>query len=268
MYRRFGSEVTVIERGPRLLSRDDEDVADAIRSFLEGEGVRIVTGAKIARIESQANEAIVHLHAGAPIGGSHLLVAVGRQPNTFDLGLDKAGVATDARGYVQVDDELRTTAPGVWALGDCNGKGAFTHTSYNDYQIVAANLLAGEHRTVKDRITAYALYTDPPLGRCGMTEREVRASGRPALVAKMPMTQVGRARERGETLGFMKVVVDAETKRILGASLLGIEADEVVHVILDVMYAGAPYTLIERAMHIHPTVSELLPTLFGQLKPL
>jgi pyruvate/2-oxoglutarate dehydrogenase complex dihydrolipoamide dehydrogenase (E3) component len=265
MYRRFGSEVTVIERGPRLLSKDDDDVADAIRQILEGEGIRVVTGAKIARV---AGGPTVHLEGGAAIEGSHLLVALGRRPNTDDLGLDRAGVKTDARGFIQVDEELRTTAPGVWALGDCNGKGAFTHTSYNDYQVVASNLLDGEHRKYTDRITAYALYIDPPLGRCGMSEKEVRASGRRALIAKMPMTRVGRAKERSETLGFMKALVDAETKQILGAAILGIEGDEVIHTILDVMYARAPYTLIERAMHIHPTVSELLPTLFEKLEPL
>jgi pyruvate/2-oxoglutarate dehydrogenase complex dihydrolipoamide dehydrogenase (E3) component len=265
MYRRFGSEVTVIERGPCLLTRDDEDVGREIRAILEAEGVRIVTNATIARVSGKC---AVELEGGKTIEGSHLLLAVGRVPNTADLGLDKAGVATDARGFIQVDDELKTTAPGVWALGDCNGKGAFTHTSYNDYEIVAGNLLLGELRKVSDRIVAHALYIDPPLGRCGMTEKEVKTSGRPALVAKMPMTRVGRAREKGETLGFMKVLVDAETKQILGAALLGIEGDEVVHVLLDVMYARAPYTLFQRAMHIHPTVSELLPTLFEQLKPL
>lgn len=202
------------------------------------------------------------------VTGSDLLLAVGRIPNTDDLGLDKAGIATDKRGFVVVDDQLRTNVPGVWALGDANGRGAFTHTSYNDFEIVAANLLDGDSRRVSDRIPAYNLYVDPPLGRAGMSEKQVRASGRKALVATMPMTRVGRARERGETAGFMKVLVDAETQRILGASLLGIEGDEVVHSLLDVMYAGAPYTVIQRAMHIHPTVSELIPTLLGDLKPL
>lgn len=271
MYRRFGSEVTVIERGPRLLARDDEDVADAIRGILEGEGVRIATGTDIRSVEQRAGRPVVHVSSGgkeSEVAGSHLLAALGRVPNTEDLGLDRAGVATDGRGFIQVDDELRTSAEGIWALGDCNGKGAFTHTSYNDYEIVAANLLDGEHRKVSDRILAYGLFIDPPLGRCGLTEKEVRESGKPALVARMPMTRVGRAKERSETLGFMKVLVDKESKLILGAALLGIEADEVVHVILDVMYAGAPYTLIQRAMHIHPTVSELLPTLLEKLEPL
>ena len=271
MYRRFGSEVTVIERGLRLISRDDEDVSAAIHDILAGEGVRILTDTEIRRVEERGGRPVVHVRrAGAEseVVGSHLLVALGRVPNTEDLGLDHAGVEVDGRGYVVVDEELRTTAEGVWALGDCNGKGAFTHTSYNDYEIVAANLLLGEQRKVSDRILAYGLFIDPPLGRCGQTEREVRESGRRALVARLPMSRVGRAKERSETLGFMKVLVDADTERILGAALLGIEADEVVHVILDVMYAKAPYTLIQRAMHIHPTVSELLPTLFEKLAPL
>ena len=208
--------------------------------------------------------------AGEPkeIVGSHLLVAVGRVPNTDDLSLDRAGIDVDERGFIKVDDELRTNIDGVWALGDCNGKGAFTHTSYNDYEIVASNLLDGDPRRVTDRITAYAVYTDPPLGRVGMTEREVRKSGRKALIARRPMTRVGRAVEKGESQGFMKILVDEESKKILGASLLGVEADEAVHSILDIMYADAPYTVIQRAVHIHPTVSELIPTMLGDLKPL
>ena len=202
------------------------------------------------------------------IDGSHLLLAIGRVPNTDDLGLDLAGVRTDVRGYIEVDEGLQTSVPGIWAIGDVNGRGAFTHTSYNDYEIVAANLLDGEQRRVSDRIPTYALFIDPPLGRVGMTEREVRASGRRALTAKRMMTRVGRARERSETQGFMQVLVDAETKKILGAALLGIEGDEAVHCILDLMAAGAPYTVLQRAMHIHPTVSELLPTLLGDLRPL
>jgi pyruvate/2-oxoglutarate dehydrogenase complex dihydrolipoamide dehydrogenase (E3) component len=202
------------------------------------------------------------------ISGSHLLVAVGRVPNTGDLGLDKAGIETDKRGYIVVDDQLCTNVPGTWAIGDVNGRGAFTHTSYNDYEIVAANLLDHDSRRVADRIPAYALFIDPPLGRIGMTEREVRATGRKALVGTMMMSRVGRACERSETQGYMSVLVDAETKKILGAMLLGIEGDEVIHSILDIMYAGAPYTAIQRAMHIHPTVSELIPTLLGELKPL
>ena len=200
--------------------------------------------------------------------GSHLVLAVGRVPNTDDLGLENTAVAVDQRGYIQVDDQLQTNVPGIYALGDCNGRGAFTHTSYNDYEIVAANLLDSDPRRVSDRITAYALYIDPPLGRAGMTEAEVRKSGRKALLGKRPMTRVGRAVEKGETQGFMKILIDAETKKILGASLLGIECDEVIHSILDIMYAKAPYTVIQRAMHIHPTVSELIPTMLGELKPL
>ena len=192
----------------------------------------------------------------------------GGGPNTDDLGLDKAGVATDKRGFIEVDDQLRTNVPGIWALGDCNGRGAFTHTAWNDFEIVAANLLDNDPRRVSDRITAYNLYTDPPLGRVGMTEAEVRKSGRPALIATMAMEDVSRAFEKGETQGFMKILVDRETKQILGASILGVGGDEVIHSILDLMYAKAPYTVMQRAMHIHPTVSELLPTMLGDLKPL
>jgi pyruvate/2-oxoglutarate dehydrogenase complex dihydrolipoamide dehydrogenase (E3) component len=268
MYRRFGSEVSVIERGPRVISREDEDVSDEIRRILEKEGIQVLTNCEIQGVERKGDACAVSLADGRTLIGSHLLLALGRRPNTDDLGLDRAGVQTDKRGFIQVDDTLRTNVPGIWALGDCNGRGAFTHTSYNDFQIVAANLLQGENRKVTDRILTYGLFIDPPLGRAGMTEKEVRASGRKALIAKLPMARVGRARERSETDGFMKILVDAETKRILGAALLGINGDEVVHVVLDVMYAGAPYTLIERAMHIHPTVAELLPTLLEGLKPL
>jgi pyruvate/2-oxoglutarate dehydrogenase complex dihydrolipoamide dehydrogenase (E3) component len=271
MYRRFGSEVTIIEKGPRLIARDDEDTSEAVKGILEAEGIAVHLGAECMAVERRGDDVAVRLDcAQGPreVVGSHLLLAVGRRPNTDDLGLDKAGIETDARGYIQVDDHLRTNVPGVWALGDANGRGAFTHTSYNDYEIAAANLFDGDERRVSDRITAYALYIDPPLGRVGLTEREVRASGRKALVARMPMTRVGRARERGETQGFMKVLVDAESRLILGAAILGIGGDEVVHTLLDVMYAGAPYTVIQRAMHIHPTVSELVPTLLGDLQPL
>jgi pyruvate/2-oxoglutarate dehydrogenase complex dihydrolipoamide dehydrogenase (E3) component len=205
---------------------------------------------------------------GSPkVEATHLLLAVGRRPNTDDLGLEKAGVAVDARGYITVDEELKTGVDGIWALGDCNGRGAFTHTAYNDYEIVAANLLDGDPRRVSDRIETYGLFIDPPLGRAGMTEAKARESGRRILVGKRPMTKVKRAVEKGETQGFMKVVVDAETKQILGAAILGTGGDEVIHVILDVMYARAPYTLIQRAMHIHPTVAELLPTVFAELAP-
>ncbi|MGH8799467.1 MAG: FAD-containing oxidoreductase [Casimicrobiaceae bacterium] len=271
MYRRFGSAVTVIEMGPRLIGREDEDVSAAIRTILEAEGIAFRLNAKCLAAARNGNAIEVRVSCDEEprvIAGSHLLLAIGRTPNTDDLGLEWAGVRTDGRGYIEVDEELRTSVPGIWALGDANGRGAFTHTSYNDYEIVAANLLDDDHRRVGDRIPIYALFIDPPLGRVGMTAREARASGRPALAGRMPMSRVGRARERSETQGFMQVLVDAQTKKILGAALLGIEGDEAVHSILDVMAAGAPYTVLQRAMHIHPTVSELLPTLLGDLKPL
>jgi pyruvate/2-oxoglutarate dehydrogenase complex dihydrolipoamide dehydrogenase (E3) component len=269
MYRRFGAKVTVIEKGPRLTSREDEDVSATIKGILEAEGIDVVLDASAIRFTKRENGFEVIPRDGAkPIAGTHLLVAVGRQPNTDDLGLDKAGVQTDARGYIVVDDELRTNVEHIWAMGDCNGKGAFTHTSYNDFEIVAANLLDSDPRRVSDRVTTYALYIDPPLGRAGMTEEQVRKSGRKALVGKRPMTRVGRAVEKGETQGFMKVFVDAETEEILGAAILGVGGDEVVHAILDVMSAKKPYTAISRTMHIHPTVSELVPTLLQEMKPL
>jgi len=271
VYRRFGSEVTVIELGPRLISREDEDVSRAVADFLKEEGTDVRVDSKVIEVEKQGNSIAVKIESGGRISqvvGSHLLVAIGRRPNTDDLGLDKAGIATDARGYIQVDDQLRTSVPGIWALGDCNGRGAFTHTSWNDFEIVAANLLDNDPRRVSDRITAYALYTDPPLGRAGMTEAEVRKTGKPALIATMAMEDVSRAYEKGETKGFMKILVDRDNKQILGASLLGLAGDEVIHCILDVMYAKAPYTVMQRAMHIHPTVSEFIPTMLGDLKPL
>lgn len=271
MYRRFGSEVTVVEYADRLIAREDPEISQAVRAMLEAEGIAIHTGARdfAARRQDEGDGQGVALSiAGQDIVGSHLLLAIGRTPNTDGLNLGAAGIETDKRGYIAVDDQLRTNVQGVWAMGDINGRGAFTHTSYNDFEIVAANLLDGDPRRVSDRIPCYALFTDPPLGRVGMSEAEVRASGRPALIGTMPMTRVGRAKERGETTGFMKVLVDAQTQRILGAALLCIEGDEIVHSLLDVMAADAPYTVIERAVHIHPTVSELIPTLLGQLKPL
>jgi len=271
MYRRFGSQVTVIEAGPRLIAREDQAVSAAVRAILEAEGIAVLEGAGIQRVAGRAGAIELDIDAvGEPrkLSGSHLLLATGRTPNTDDLGLEQAGIETDARGYIRVDEQLATNVPGVWALGDVNGRGAFTHTSYNDYEIVAANLLDGDKRRVSDRIQAYALYTDPPLARIGMTEREARASGRKTLVGSMQMTRVGRARERGETQGFMRVLIDAETEKIIGATLLGIEADEVIHSLLDVMYAGASYRVIRRAMHIHPTVSELIPTLLENLEAL
>jgi pyruvate/2-oxoglutarate dehydrogenase complex dihydrolipoamide dehydrogenase (E3) component len=269
MYRRFGARVTVLEHGPRLTSREDEDVSAAIKDILEAEDIDIVLDATDIRFTKRDNGFEVVPRAGAdPIAGTHVLIAVGRQPNTDDLGLDAAGVQTDERGYIVVDDQLRTTADNIWAMGDCNGRGAFTHTSYNDFEIVAANLLDDDPRRVSDRVTTYALYIDPPLGRAGMTADQVRKSGRKALVGKRAMTRVGRAVEKGETQGFMKVVVDAETEEILGAAILGVGGDEVVHAILDIMTAKKPYTAISRTMHIHPTVSELVPTLLQDLTPL
>jgi pyruvate/2-oxoglutarate dehydrogenase complex dihydrolipoamide dehydrogenase (E3) component len=271
MFRRFGSKVTVVEMGPRLIRREDEDVSAAIQEILEGEGIALRLNAKCIAFSKRGEEIVAHLDcAEGPreISGTHLLLAVGRRPNTEDLGLDKVGVEVDARGYITVDDQLRTSVPGIWAMGDCNGRGAFTHTSFNDSEIVAANLLDNNPRRVTDRIPAYALYIDPPLGRAGLTEAEVRKTGRRALVGKRPMTRVSRAVEKGETQGFMKIVVDADTREVLGAAILGVGGDEAIHSILDVMYAKAPYTVIQRAVHIHPTVSELIPTMLGELQPL
>ena len=270
-YRRFGSDVTVIELGARLISREDEDVSRAVADFLHDEGIDVRVDSKVVSLQKQGNAIAVTVESGgksSQIVGTHVLVAIGRRPNTDDLGLDRAGIATDAHGYIQVDDQLRTNVPGIWAMGDCNGRGAFTHTSWNDFEIVAANLLDNDQRRVSDRITAYALYTDPPLGRAGMTEAEVRKAGKPALIATLAMEDVSRAYEKGETKGFMKILVDRDSKKILGASFLGLSGDEVIHSVLDVMYAKAPYTVIQRAMHIHPTVSEFIPTMLGDLKPL
>jgi pyruvate/2-oxoglutarate dehydrogenase complex dihydrolipoamide dehydrogenase (E3) component len=271
MYRRFGARVTIIEKNQSIIGREDADVAQGALEILRNDGVTVETGAECMRVEKRGNDIAVKLDCGGEareVVGSHLLLAVGRVPNTDDLGLDRAGVKTDARGYITVDDKLKTNVPGIWALGDCNGRGAFTHTSYNDYEIAADNLLNGERRSVDDRLTAYGLFIDPPLGRVGMTETEIRQSGRRALVGKRPMTRVGRAIEKAETQGFMKIAVDADTKEILGAAILGVGGDEAVHCILDTMYAKAPYTVLQRAVHIHPTVSELIPTILGELKPL
>jgi pyruvate/2-oxoglutarate dehydrogenase complex dihydrolipoamide dehydrogenase (E3) component len=269
MFRRFGSEVTIVEQGARLIAREDEDVSAAVKEILEAEGIRVRLNARCIGAGKRGSGVVVHAdcdHGEPEIEGSHLLLAVGRRPNTEDLGLDKAGVATDEHGYIVVDDQLRTNVPGIWALGDCNGRGAFTHTSYNDFEIAAANILDDDSRRISDRIMAYALYIDPPLGRAGMTEAEARREGKPVLVGKRPMTKVGRAVEKGESQGFMKIVVDPDTRRILGAAILGTGGDEAIHSILDVMYASAPYSLIQRAMHIHPTVSELIPTMLGELR--
>jgi pyruvate/2-oxoglutarate dehydrogenase complex dihydrolipoamide dehydrogenase (E3) component len=270
MYRRFGSEVTIVEMGPRLIGREDEDISQAVREILQAEGIRIQLNAKCISLAKRERGIAVGTQCkeGPPeVLGTHVLLAVGRTPNTHDLGLDRAGVVTDDRGYIIVDNQLQTNVPGIWALGDCNGRGAFTHTSYNDYEIVADNLFNADQRRLSDRIQAYALYIDPPLGRCGMTDTEIRKSGRRALSAKYPMSRVSRAYEKGETQGFMKICVDAETKQILGAAILGTGGDEVIHVLLDIMYAKAPYTVVQRAMHIHPTVAEYLPTVLSKLEP-
>jgi len=271
MYRRFGSRVTVVEMADRLITREDEDVSLAIREILEGEGVEVRLKAQCISVEKRGDGVSVGVscESGAPeVIGSHVLMAVGRRPNTDDLGLEKAGLETDALGFIVVDEHLRTNVPGIWAIGDVNGRGAFTHTSYNDYEIVAANLFDNDPRKVTDRIVCYGLFIDPPLGRVGMTEQQARQSGRDVLVGQMSMARVGRARERSETQGFMKILIDAQTERILGAVILGIGGDEAIHSILDVMYAGVPYTTIQRAVHIHPTVTELIPTMLGNLKPL
>jgi len=271
IYRRFGSEVTVVELAPRLIAREDEDVSLAVAGFLKEEGIDVRVDSKVVGVARQGNSIAVKVESAGKISqvvGTHMLVAIGRRPNTDDLGLDKAGIATDSHGYIQVDDQLRTSVPNIWAMGDCNGRGAFTHTSWNDFEIVAANILDNEQRRVSDRITAYALYTDPPLGRAGMTEAEVRKTGRPALISTMAMEDVSRAYEKGETKGFMKIMVDRDSKQILGASLLGLAGDEVIHCIIDLMYAKAPYTVMQRAMHIHPTVSEFLPTMMQDFRPL
>jgi pyruvate/2-oxoglutarate dehydrogenase complex dihydrolipoamide dehydrogenase (E3) component len=270
IYRRFGADVTVVEKGPHLIGREDEDVSEAVRDILAAEGITVRTDAECIALAPHADGIAVSMDCteGDPVAfGSHVLLAVGRRPNTEDLGLDAAGVATDARGYVTVDEGLATNVPGIWALGDCNGRGAFTHTAYNDFEILAANLLDGQTRQVSERVPAYALYIDPPLGRVGMTEAQARATGRPLLIAKRPMTRVSRAIEKGETQGFMKAVVDGETGKVLGAAILGTGGDEAIHGLLDVMNVGAPYEALQRAVPIHPTVSELIPTLLGDLKP-
>jgi pyruvate/2-oxoglutarate dehydrogenase complex dihydrolipoamide dehydrogenase (E3) component len=269
MYRRFGAEVTVIEKSPRLVPREDEDTSEAIQAILEGEGIHIRTGATCIRFAPNARgvAAAVDCTEGAPeVVGSDLLLAVGRRPNTDDLTLENAGVATDSRGYIVVGEGLETNVPGIWAMGDCNGRGAFTHTAYNDFEIIAANLLDGERRKVKDRVPAYALYVDPPLGRVGMTEAEARASGQPLMIGKRPMSRVGRAIEKDETAGFMKIIANATTQQILGGAILGVGGDEAIHGVLDMMNARAPYPVLEWAVPIHPTVSELIPTLVEEMK--
>ena len=271
MYRRFGSKVTVVEMQDRIIARDDEDVSETVREILEGEGVKFRLQADC--IEARATDSGIAVRVSCEEGreeetGSHLLLAVGRAPNTDDLGLDTAGIEFNQYGFIDVDEHLRSNVPGIWAIGDVNSLGAFTHTSYNDYEIVAANLFDEDPRKVTDRILCYGLFIDPPLGRIGMTEKEVRASGRRALVGKRMMTRVGRAREFGETRGFIKIIVDADTEEILGAAILGLHGDEAIHCLLDTMYARKPYTVISRAVHIHPTVAELIPTVLQEMVPL
>jgi pyruvate/2-oxoglutarate dehydrogenase complex dihydrolipoamide dehydrogenase (E3) component len=266
MFRRFGSAVTVIEAGSRLIAREDPEISDAVREILETEGIEVLPGTKTTQVAPGIRVSIEDAAGSSTIDASHLLLAAGRHPNIGDLGLDKAGIAVDSRGYIQVDDTLRTTAPNIWAMGECNGRGAFTHTSYNDFEIVADNLLRGGNRSVRDRITAYALFIDPPLGRVGMNEHEAVAAGHKVLVGSLPMKSVARAYEKGETLGLMKIIVDGDTKEILGAALLGTGGDEVVHCILDLMYAKAPYPILQRVVHIHPTVAEFLPSLLAGLR--
>ena len=271
MYRRFGSEVTVIEKGANLIGREDNDVSEMVKEIMENEGINIRLNAECLTVQKEPDGKIsvgVDCKDGNNrVTGSNLLLAVGRTPNTHDLGLEHTGIETDKRSYIKVNDKLETSVEGIWAIGDCNGRGAFTHTSYNDFEIVASNLLDNDPRSVDDRITCYGLFIDPPLGRVGMTEEQVRSSGRNALIGKRMMTRVGRARERSETYGFIKVIVDADSKEILGATILGIEGDEAIHCLIDVMYAKAPYTVISRAVHIHPTVSELIPTVLQNLEP-
>lgn len=271
MFRRFGSDVTIVEMKSRLMVREDEDVSIAVRSILEREGVQVRVDAECISISPDSHGVTVNLECNSgdrSTTGSHLLFATGRRPNTDDLGLERIGVSVDAHGYIVVDDFLRTSVDGIWALGECNGRGAFTHTAYNDYEIVAANLLDHDPRKVSDRIEAYAFYIDPPLGRVGLTEQEARKKGRALLLGRRPMTNVGRAVEKGETQGFMKAIVDAETRRIVGAAILGTDGDEAIHGILYAMYAGATSTTLARSVGIHPNVSELIPTLFGELQPL
>lgn len=271
MFRRFGSQVTVVERASGIIPREDDDVSNTVLQVLENEGVNFRLNSECISPEKQGDEIVIKLdctEGSREVRGSHLLLAVGRTPNTSYLGLEKTGIEVDERGYIKVNDQLQTNVPGIWALGDCNGQGAFTHTSYNDYEIVAANLLDNDPRRVSDRIMTYGLFVDPPLGRVGMTENQARKSGRNVLLGKRPMTRVGRAVEQGQTDGFMKVLVDADSKEILGAAIIGLNGDEVIHSITDIMYAKAPYTVIQRAVHIHPTVSELIPTMLGELQPL
>ncbi|MFY9747153.1 MAG: FAD-containing oxidoreductase [Acidobacteriaceae bacterium] len=271
MFRRFGSQVSIVDKTSRLAPHEDEDASKVIRDIFESEGIEVRIGAECIHLERSGDQVDVGLECdeGAPhVTGSHVLLAVGRVPNTDDLNLPAAGITPDERGYIPVDDQLRTTTPGIFAIGDCNRRGAFTHTSYNDCEIVADNLLHGASRRVSDRIFAYATYIDPPLAHIGMSETEVRATKKPALIGVRPMTRVSRAIEKGETFGYIKVLADAETQQILGATLIGTGCDEAIHCILTAMYARQPFSLLTHSVHIHPTVAELIPTTFEDLKPL
>ncbi len=272
IYRRFGAKVTVIEKADRLIPREDEDVSKCVYEILTAEGIDIELNNECIAFEKQDEDIVVKLTCPdrnhKQIVGSHLLMAVGRVPNTDDLGLDHTDISVNDKGFINVNDTLATDVEGVWALGECNGHGPFTHTAYNDYEIVADNLLSGQSRTLNDRILTYGLFIDPPLGRAGMTEAQVKQSGRQAYVATRLMKNVKRAKIKGETQGFMKAIIDAKTNEILGAVVLGVGGDEIIHLFLDVMYAKAPYTTIKNAVHIHPTVSELIPTMLSDLEQL
>ncbi len=271
MYRRFGAEVVVLEGADRIIAREDADVSAAVQAMLEAEGVVVHAGCREIAPADRGEGVVVRWQdaSGArEVEGDLVLASVGRRPNVAALGLDAAGVALDGRGFIAVDGRLRTSAEGVYALGDVNGRGAFTHTSYNDYEILAGNLIDGEDRDIDHRLFGYALFTDPPLARVGMSDRDALASGKTVLRAELPMARVGRARERGETAGFMRVLVDAETERFLGVTLFGIEADEVLHQFILAMDAGVGFRAMMRAVPVHPTVSELIPTLLGRLRPM
>ncbi|MGC2636786.1 MAG: FAD-containing oxidoreductase [Acidobacteriaceae bacterium] len=270
MFRRFGSEVTLVELKSSLLHREDAAASALVAELLQQEGVRLRLNAECLSFSGDAEGLCVHVdcrEGDKEVHGSHVLLAMGRTPNTDNLGLEAAGVKTGSGGYIPVDEGLRTNVPHIWALGDCNGHGGFTHTAYNDYEIVASNLLEGADRRVSDRIPARATFTDPPLAQVGMTEEEARATGKDLLIATRPMRSVSRAIEKGETFGLMKAIVDAKTQRILGAMIFGVGGDEAIHCVLDVMYADKPYTTMTHAVHIHPTVAELIPTLLGSLQP-
>ena len=270
MFRRFGSDVTIVEMKPALLHREDAGASAGVAELLKQEGVLLRLNAKCISFSPLPDGACVHVdcsESDREVHGSHVLLAMGRVPNTDDLGLDSAGIRTDADGYIPVDDQLHTNVAHIFALGDCNRRGGFTHTAYNDFEIIAANLLDGGNRRVTDRIAARATYTDPPLAQVGMTEEEARATGAELLIATRPMSSVSRAIEKGETFGFMKAIVDAKSKRILGATIFGVGGDEAIHSVLDMMYADRPYTTLQQAVHIHPTVAELIPTLLGSLQP-